>query len=235
MIPFFLYFKAKKSKMKNTNSNFLFILAFLFIGCSSSKKISFKRNLGSKDKIVYYHIKTKSNKNSKYETLIENKFRELENLKLPFVEIYYNKKENIKIDCEINIVFDSLSINNASYSQNKSFSKVIKQQQLEADGTTSLGSETIRGYTYQRIKERKLNWIIHMNTLSTSNNCEISDITFTENFKSKSINNILSGDERAISEKYKNLIDQPLFSEREMIEVAINNVYKKIVSKLKNQ
>ena len=89
MILFFLYFKAKKSKMKNTNSNFLFILAFLFIGCSSSKKISFKRNLGSKDKIVYYHIKTKSNENSKYETLIENIIPKMKQNQVVYLESFF--------------------------------------------------------------------------------------------------------------------------------------------------
>ena len=221
--------------MKNTPSNYLFALIFLVIGCSTSKKATIKKNLSSENNIVHYLVNIKSIESDKYDILIENQFRELENLDLPFVKIHYNKKDVKKFDCEIDIVFGNLTINDKEYSNNKHFSKVVKEQQTQSenDNGPTISSETIRGYVYQNIKERKLNWDIIVKINSNSNNCKFTNNSFTEGFISKSVNNTLSGDERAISKKYKEPIGEPLLSKIEMMEKAINRVFQKIENQLK--
>jgi nickel-dependent lactate racemase len=69
---------------------------------------------------------------------------------------------------------------------------------------------------------------------SDSNNCKFSNSSFSEISISKSVNNSLSGDERAIPKKYKDPIGKPLLSNKEMTEEAIIRVYKKIENQLKN-
>lgn len=56
--------------------------------------------------IVHYHVRANGTESRIYETLIDNQFKALENLELPFVKIYYNKKDAVKYDCEIDIQFD---------------------------------------------------------------------------------------------------------------------------------
>jgi len=159
--------------------------------------------------------------------LIENKFKAFENLKFPFVKLYYNLTDTLNSDCEIQILFDSLTFQNKNYSQNKHFSKTIPQQQLESDGRTTTSSKTVRAYSFQQIQETKLTWTARMKTISKSNNCHAFNDSFTESFKTKTINNTVSGDRR-ISVK-----DKIGMSKKEMTVKAIDNIYKKIASKLK--
>ncbi|MGB6268148.1 MAG: hypothetical protein WBF67_03980 [Olleya sp.] len=221
--------------MKTITSICIFVLVLTTIGCSTSKKTTVNRDNSLEDNTVSYHVKAKSIESDKYNILIDNKFQELESLDLPLVKIYYNKKDVTEVDCEIEIIFGNLTINDKDYSKNKHFSKVVKEEQAkdENDISPTISSNTIRGYSYQKIEERKLNWDINLRNIPDSNNCKLTNDTFTERIISKSINNILSGDERAIPKKYKVRFGQPLLSKEDMIEETINNVYQKIAYQLK--
>lgn len=222
--------------MKNTISNYPYLLIFLVIACSTSKETTVKTNQGSEDDITHYHVRATSTGSEEYDALIENQFRELENLALPFVKVHYNTKDAIKCNCEIDLVFDNFTINDREYSRNKHFSKVVHEEQTQAENDNGpiLSSETVRGYVYQQIKERKLNWEVVIKTNSNSNNCRFTNRSFKEKLISKSVNSTISGDERAISKKYKEEpIGQPLLSKREIAEEAIHSVFKKIVYQLK--
>jgi hypothetical protein len=87
--------------------------------------------------------------------LIQNKFRELENLDLRFAKIHYKKKDAINYDGEIEILFDDLSIKDKEYNNNKHFSKVVKgnQTRSERDERSTTYSETVSAYVFQQIKE----------------------------------------------------------------------------------
>lgn len=175
--------------------------------------------------VFSYHIRAKTTKGRIFELLIDDKFRELENLKLSYTNIYYNKKDAIKYDCEIEILFDELIIKDERDSKTKQFSRELTGQQT--DSTTTFSS-TIRGYVHQSIKKRKLNWDIIMKINSDSNKCRLTSNSFTEKLVSKSVNYTLSGDERAISRKYKTPIGKSLLSKKDMTREAIIKVYNKI-------
>lgn len=224
--------------MKNTISIYLFALIFFALGCSTSKKSTVKKYQGSEDSIVYYHVNAKSTENGKYDALIENQFKELETLELPFVKIHFNKKEAIKYDCDIEIVFDELTITDEESFNNKHFPEVQGKNTRSDRSVTTSSTGGLRGYVYQQIKKRKLNWDIIIKINSDSNNCELANSSFTERFIAKSINNTLSGDESLIPRKYKDPLEsqeplgKPLLSKREMTEEAIKRVYTKIEKQL---
>jgi hypothetical protein len=216
------------------NFPFCYFLAFLLTitGCSSSKR-SFGKNNLEKNKKLLIHITTKSNENGKIQDLIDQRFVEMEKLDLPFAKIQYNKKDGVLHNNEIIILFDKLTITNKENIRNKHFSKKVSEQQSQSDDGPTIHSVTVNGYVHQREKERKLNWDIKLNVNSDSTILRIKDNSWTENIISKSINNTISGDERAISNKYKESLGANLSSRQNMIEAAINNVYKKLEVQLR--
>lgn len=188
----------------------------------------------SPDSVVRYHVRVKATK-KKHQPIIDDQFKELLNLELHPAKIYYNETAVIKYDCEIEIIFSDLTVKEKEYSQNKHFSKVVSGEQTlaENDDGPMVYSETVRGFVYQRIKERKLNWDIIIKNNFTSNNFDFPERSYTETIVSKTTNNSISGDERAISKKYKEAIGKPLLSRSDMEELAIANVYSKIAYQLK--
>jgi len=80
-------------------------------------------------------------------------------------------------------------------------------------------TENVTSYVYEVKQIRKLKWEIKIKTNSTNN-------FFNENLISRTFDYTLSGYERAISRKYKKLLD-PLTSKEDMIKEAINEIYKK--------
>lgn len=213
--------------MKKFPFYYFFALIFILTGCSSSKN-SLKKNNLKKNKKLLIHITAKSIEGQKINDLIDKRFVELEKLDLPFAKIQYNNKDEIVHNNEITILFNELTINDKENIRNKHFSKKVSEQQSQSDDGPTIHSVSVIGYVHQREKERKLNWSIKMNVNSDSNISEIKDSSFTENIISKSVNNTISGDERAISNKYKEPIGMRLSSRQNMIETAINNVYKKL-------
>ncbi len=183
--------------------------------------------------IVHYHVKAKATESKKYEGLINEQFRALERLDLGFAKVYYNKKDAVNYDCEIEILFDELTIKDEESIHNKDFSKVIQGEQEQSDDGSIIYKETVRGYVHQRKKKRKLTWEIVMKINSDSSHCQLTNNSFTESFISRSVDNFLSGDERAIAKKYKDLIGEPLSSKNDMAKEAIIRVYKKIEDQLK--
>lgn len=171
--------------------------------------------------IVHYYVSTNPTENKAYESAINKQFRTLENLELPFVKVDYNKKKAIKYDCEINIVFDKLIIETEVKRKRESFSKTIQSE------------AKVRGYVYQRERSRKLNWDIVMNINAPFNNCKSINSRFTQQLLSRAINYNLTGDERAIPSKYKDVIEKQLPSEEAMTKKAIIKVYEKIENRLK--
>lgn len=179
----------------------------------------------------HYLIRVETTTESKkYKPLIDNQFRKLK--KIPFVKISFNKELGLKYDCEIDILFDGLTVKDEEYTYNKHFSKAVNGFQAQSDDGPTTYTETVRGYVYQVKKMRKLNWNIIMKINSDSNNCKSTNSRHTEEFISRSFNNTISGDERAISEKYKK-VEEPLLSEENMIEEVIKRVYKKTKYHLK--
>ena len=224
--------------MKNTILLYLFALIFLAISCITSKKATVKRNQRSENSIVHYHFNAKSIESGKYDALIENQFKELKKLELPFVKIHFNKKDAIKYDCDIEIVFDELTITDEENIYNKHFPRVQGKNTRADRSVTTSSTGGLRGYVHQQIKKRKLNWEIIIKINSDSNNCELTNNSFTERFIAKSINNTLSGEESLIPRKYKDPLDsqepigKPLLSRRQMTEEAIKRIYTKIENQL---
>ena len=200
-------------------------------GNKHEKALNNLKKESSKLDNYHYLIRVETTAESeKYKPLIYNQFRKLK--KIPFVKISYNKELDIKYDCEIDILFDGLTVKDEEYTYNKHFSKAINGYQAQSDDGPSTYTKTVRGYVYQVKKMRKLNWNIIMKINSDSNNCEPTNSNHTEEFISRSFNNTISGDERAISEKYKKF-EEPLLSEENMAEEVIKRVYKKIEYLLK--
>lgn len=236
--------------MKKTKSNYLLVLIFLAIGCSTSKKsmvnstqennyeITFtnlqKGKTLENNKKLLININANATESSKYKRIIDNQFRELEKLELGFAKISYDKKDNAKYDCEIEILFDELTINDDESTSNKQYSRKIREDGVTPDEHNSTGSVTVIGYVHQIKKIRKLKWDINMKVHSDSNHCKSKGSSFTENFISRSVNNTLSGDERAISKKYKESIEEPLLSKKDMIIEVIDKIYKEVEDQLKS-
>lgn len=234
--------------MKNTISNYLLVLIFLATGCSSSKKstvessqencyeITFnnlpKGKSLEKNKRLSVNVKANAAENRKYKKLIDYHFKELEKLELGFAKIYYDKKDAVNYDCEIEILFDELKISDEESINNKSFTKKVRDEAVTADETDTYQTVAVVGYVRQTKKIRKLNWDIVMKVNSDFNYCKSTNISSVESFVSKSVDYSLSGDERAISRKYKEPIGEPLLSKKEMIIGAINQVYKKVEDQL---
>ncbi|TVZ55826.1 hypothetical protein OD91_1094 [Lutibacter sp. Hel_I_33_5] len=147
---------------------------------------------------------------------------------LPNVITHYKKKDTLEYDCEIEIVFDKLVIKDRKYKKNKHFSKNVSLQQAQSDDGPINHTTRVYGFVFQNIKERKLRWGIKMKVNANSNKCKLTNNVFKGKLISKSINNTVSGDESAISRKYKELHGKPLLREKEMVEKVVKQVYKKI-------
>jgi len=235
--------------MNKTISIYLLSLFLFAIGCSTSKKSIVNTDLDNnytitwndsqkgklQEKELLINVKAYATESSKYKKLIDNQFKELEKLELGYAKIFYNRDDEEKYDCEIDLLFDELIIHDDESINNKSFSKKVRDEVVTASESETYGTTTVNGYVRQTKTIRKLNWNITMKTHSDSNNCKLYNNSFTENLISKSVNNSLSGDERAISKKYKDPIGQPLVSKTDMIHEVINRVYKNLETQLKSK
>jgi hypothetical protein len=190
----------------------------------------------SKNNIVHYQVNVETTEGSEYRALIDRQFKELESLELPSVKIFYNRKDSIKYNCVIDVLFDKLTIKEKESTINKHFPKV-QGKNIRADRSVSSIPSTTRGYVYQVKNERKLSWNIIVKINSTSNSCKLTNNSFTERLISKTENNTLSGDEAVIPRKFRDPIEieKPLLTKEEMIEEVIYNVYKKIEYQLIRQ
>lgn len=206
---------------------------FLFLSTLLTTMI-FVENGRKGEDATNYHIRVIAS-DEKYQKIIDNEFKKLEDLALRSTKVHYNENQEAKYDCEIQIIFKGLSIKDREYSQNKHFSKEIREEQPLDDNEvgSAFYSKTVRGYVHQRIKERKLIWDIIFTKEFASNNCGCKEDSYTETIISKSIDNSITGDERAISKKYKESIGQPLSSRLELEMEAIANVYSKLAYQLK--
>ena len=233
-----------------TTSNYLLVLIFLAMGCTTSKKSMINSSSKNNYEITFTNLpKGKSLENnkkllinfsadalesSKYKKLIDQQFYALENLDLGYAKIFYNNKDDVKYDCEINILFDELTIDDEKNINNKLFSKKVREEGVTPDEHNSVGVVTVTGYVHQIKTIRKLNWNIKMKVHSDSNHCQLNNNSFTESIISRFVENTLSGDERAISKKYKEPIEEPLLSRKDMIIEVIHKVYQEVETQLKS-
>ena len=183
---------------------------------------------------LVYKVEAKDLENTSYKSMIDDQFKELQNLELFLTKVFYKKKDNTPCDCQVEILFDRLITNDSEDGSTQEFTKQVQEQIQKSDGSTGVTTITVRGSVTQRIKRRNLDWAVRINITPNGNNCKLKNKSYAKKLVSESITINTSGDHRAIPEKYTNAIEEPLLNKTEMAEEVINRVFEDVKNEFKN-
>ena len=173
---------------------------------------------------MVYNITTQSSGKRAYDALINDRFKQMEQIEHRFKEIHYQKTTRKGIDCLIEVFLDELIITTDTRTDNQQFSKEIT---AESEGNTAI-TKTVRGAMRMNKKIKLAYWDVTVNIQSNSGSCNLKNRRFREELTSEAIRVNLSGDERAIPERFKNIREQELLRDNEIAEELITRICKKI-------
>ena len=184
--------------------------------------------------IVRYVVEGNAPFDIEYNWEIDRALDNLEDINDSFTEVYYEKISNPgDIDCTIEINFKSLDFDVREKNRDYDFKEEVvvgkekitndKGEEVEVDKL-----EEVKGYVVEKTITKTAEWRVNIYVRSHSRNCRIQDTYFTEGLSSEISTFVLSGDERAIPNKYKNQDQDKLMADDDMAEELIAIIYDKV-------
>jgi len=184
--------------------------------------------------VVKYAVEADISFDIEYSWEIDREMDNLESYNDPFVQVYFEKTNNPEdIDCTIEINFRSLDVDTRENNRENDFKKNVvvgtktvtndQGEEVEVDKY-----EEVSGTVIERTITKTAEWRVNIYVRSNSRNCTLKDTYFTEGLVSEVSTYVLSGDERAIPNRYKNQSSDELMKDDDMAEALLEVIYDKV-------
>ena len=165
---------------------------------------------------------------------IDREMDNLEDYNGRFVQVDFEKANNPNdIDCYIEINFESLDIDLREQTDQDDFEKEVvvgkktitndQGEEVEVDKI-----EEVEGTVIERTITKTAEWRVVIDVRSNSKNCTLSGTYFSEALVSKISFYELSGDERAIPNRYKKQSRDELMEDDDMAEALLEVIYERV-------
>lgn len=181
---------------------------------------------------IIYHVTIEAPMDRQYQILLEDKFRDVENINRKFKKIYF-KRENLEnVDCTLKIVLDPLHSHVEDRSNSRNFERSV---QTGSTSTTDANGNSKESPVFEKVsatltentKAKIFRWNTVINIQSNSPNCTLTSSQFQESFENLSTRISISGDERAIPENYR-MPEEQMMTDQEAVEQLIEQIYDRI-------
>lgn len=148
-----------------------------------------------------------------------------------FLQVLY-EQNTPNIDCDIQLDFKSLDINETRRETSQDFEKSIITGYHTVTDTSGFTTrqeirETIRGTVKTTNITKKAQWRVYVYIKGYSNNCRLSESNWCVGTESKIEEYDLSGDQRAIPQTYKGASFDNLTSDDDMAEELIEEIFRR--------
>jgi len=198
-----------------------------------SSQIEEKRNAICEKGILIMYVEAEAPFELFYSSDIDFKFRELEWETMDFKKIFYEKNPDQEIDCELEIYFGDLDTQVRRSRDSRTFTEEIVTGYRTVTDSTGSRQEpvysTVTGTVTMIVDVKRMEWEIQATLESRSNNCRRDNRRFSV-FRDSEIEIYqLSGDERAIPNRYKNNFEENFESDNDMSRYLIEEVYEEIL------
>jgi hypothetical protein len=169
-----------------------------------------------------------------YEWRIDRQFERLENYSDSFQRIFYEKNNVEGVDCEMEIEFSNLDINNNENARTEIFSQQIQT------GTTSVTDaegnvtqvpvySTVEGSVNIITRVREAEWEVNINVRSGSHNCKFKEDRFSRRLLAEVEEYYTSGDIRAIPFQYRNGTSGIMPTDDQMADELLEIIFREVV------
>lgn len=184
--------------------------------------------------MLVYHVTIDAPADKRYNILLDDRFREVENINRKFKKIYFQRENLEAVDCTLEIVLDPLQ----NHIEDRSNTQTFERKVQTGTTTTTDGNgnsketpvyQTVMGTLTKNTKVKVFRWNTVIKIHSNSPNCTLTSSQFQEIFESASTKISISGDERAIPEGYQN-VEEQMMTDQEAVEQLIEQIYFRIQS-----
>lgn len=147
-----------------------------------------------------------------------------------FVKVIYEQNAS-NIDCDIQLDFKSLNINERKREISQDFEESIISGYETVTDTSGFATrqeirQTVRGTVTTKTITKKAQWRVYVHIKGYSDNCQLSERNWCVDTKSTIEKYDLSGDRRAIPQIYKRASFKKLTSDDDMAEELIDDIYR---------
>jgi hypothetical protein len=183
--------------------------------------------------IIIYYVEAEAPFEIFYNSEIDRRFDDLENQSDDFLKIYYESSPPSNPDCAINIYFNDLDERFNDNTQEQDFSEeVITGYRTETD-TSGVSREVpiyenVSGRVRIVTSTKRLLWEVQTRIESNNINCNLSGFRFEAIADSTIEYYELSGDERAIPDRFKNQQREDYQSTSRMVDVLLEQIYEEV-------
>lgn len=180
-------------------------------------------------KVVYY-VESDAGF-SGYSWEIDNKFEDLAGNKR-FSEIIYDRGDQSRADCLIEIEFDDPEMEESTSSNEEVFTtdvvkgtKIILNDEGEEQKVNIW--EEVSGKVITHSISRKLTWTLELDIRANSKHCDLRDKEFSAEMEVEKVEYQLHGDLRAIPEEYQEELDDPdIWEEEDFVDDLLDDLYE---------
>lgn len=152
-----------------------------------------------------------------------------------FKRVVYESSAN-DIDCDIDVQFGSLQYRTLDNVNTQTFREsIVDGYETVTDTSGNIIRQEIRvdiEGTVNIIETTKIaEWKADISVSGYSDNCRLSGTTLFGNAESKATRHELSGDERAIPQRYKSNFPDELENDKDMAEAILEGIYRQFVDR----
>jgi len=162
--------------------------------------------------------------------VVDRRFEEIENRSRKFREVYYEKIPE-HLDCHVMVEFGALDVDLSERTETDNYSKeIIVSHETYKDSLGKLVEKpiykTVKASVECRIRTKSYFWEARTSIDPAHNYCNFQPRSFASEFVAESKSFVTRGDERALPEDMRNLVDVGFaYKEERVIADLVEDIY----------